>query len=141
MASGDSDAAFFLLATNRPFDIDTAVLRRVPLHILVDLPTCDDRLAILKIPLKDEILGLDAKLPTLAELTDSYTGSDLKNLCVTAALACVAEEVPDPTTNQYPSRRVPRKEHFDQAVEVIRATPCSAPMLSEIKTFDKKTNN
>ena len=141
MATGDSDAAFLLLATNRPFDIDAAVLRRVPLRILIDLPTCDDRLAILKILLKDEILGLDAKLPTLAESTDSYTGSDLKNLCVTAALTCVAEESPDPTTNQYLSRRVLRKKHFDQAMEVIRATTNSPSMLSQMKTFDKKTRN
>jgi SpoVK/Ycf46/Vps4 family AAA+-type ATPase len=110
MASGDSDAAFLLLATNRPFDIDTAVLRRVPLRFLVDLPTCDDRLAILKILLQDEILGLDAKLPALAELTDSYTGSDLKNLCVTAALTCVAEEVPDPATS------IPRVEYFGKSI-------------------------
>ena len=133
IASSDSDAGFLLLATNRPFDIDTAVLRRVPLRIHIDLPTCDDRLAILKILLKDETLGLDTNLPTLAESTKSYSGSDLKNLCVTAALTCIAEESPDPTTNRYPSRRVLQKKHFDQAMEFIRATTNSSSMFPEME--------
>ena len=63
MASGDSDACLLLLDANPPFDIDTAVLRRVPLRILIDLPTCDDRLAILKILLTVETLGLDIDEP------------------------------------------------------------------------------
>ena len=78
-------------------------------------------------------MGSDAKLPTLAESTESYTGSDLQNLCVTAALNCIAEESPDPTTNQYPSRRVLQKKHFDKAMEVIKATTDRSSMFPEVK--------
>lgn len=84
--------AFIMVATNRPFDLDEASLRRLPRRLLVDLPTQKDREAILRIHLKDEVLAPDVSLATLASQTPFYSGSDLKNLAVAAALACVREE-------------------------------------------------
>ncbi|KAL8786373.1 MAG: hypothetical protein Q9195_008238 [Heterodermia aff. obscurata] len=85
--------AFIMVATNRPFDLDEATLRRLPRRLLVDLPTEKDREAILGIHLKDELLAEDVSLFTLAAQTPFYSGSDLKNLAVAAALACVREEL------------------------------------------------
>ena len=85
--------AFIMVATNRPFDLDEASLRRLPRRLLVDLPTEKDREAILGIHLKDELLAEDVSLFTLAAQTPFYSGSDLKNLAVAAALACVREEI------------------------------------------------
>ncbi|KAL8708561.1 MAG: hypothetical protein Q9220_006614 [cf. Caloplaca sp. 1 TL-2023] len=85
-------STFIMVATNRPFDLDEATLRRLPRRMLVDLPTEEDREAILKIHLKDEILHSDVSLAKLAADTPLYSGSDLKNLAVAAALACVREE-------------------------------------------------
>ncbi|KAL8852130.1 MAG: hypothetical protein Q9221_002953 [Calogaya cf. arnoldii] len=85
-------SAFIMVATNRPFDLDEATLRRLPRRMLVDLPTEHDRQEILKIHLKDEILDSPISLKQLAAETPLYSGSDLKNLCVAAALACVREE-------------------------------------------------
>lgn len=84
--------AFIMVATNRPFDLDEASLRRLPRRLLVDLPTEQDREAILGIHLKDELLATDISLSSLASQTPFYSGSDLKNLAVAAALACVREE-------------------------------------------------
>ncbi|TXT11022.1 hypothetical protein VHUM_01773 [Vanrija humicola] len=83
-------------ATNRPFDLDDAILRRLPRRLLVDLPTKVDRKAILRILLRDEMLADDIDLDKIAEQTESFSGSDLKHLCVAAALAAVKEliEVP-----------------------------------------------
>ena len=86
-------SAFIMVATNRPFDLDDAVLRRLPRRLLVDLPTEKDREAILGIHLKQETLHSDVSLQHLAARTPFYSGSDLKNLSVAAALACVREEV------------------------------------------------
>lgn len=65
-------------ATNRPFDLDDAILRRLPRRLLVDLPTKADRKAILRILLRDEMLADDIDLDKIAEQTESFSGSDLK---------------------------------------------------------------
>lgn len=99
-------SAFIMVATNRPFDLDEASLRRLPRRVLVDLPTEEDREAILKIHLKDESLDPEVSLAKLASNTPFYSGSDLKNLAVAAALSCVREEVENaasPSTNPLPS--------------------------------------
>ncbi|KAL8689348.1 MAG: hypothetical protein Q9218_004965 [Villophora microphyllina] len=85
-------SAFIMVATNRPFDLDEASLRRLPRRMLIDLPTEKDREAILRIHLKDEQLDPEISLAKLASETPLYSGSDLKNLAVAAALACVKEE-------------------------------------------------
>ncbi|KAJ8120025.1 hypothetical protein O1611_g10472 [Lasiodiplodia mahajangana] len=58
----DKMKAFIMVATNRPFDLDEAVLRRLPRRLLIDLPLETDRAAILKIHLRDE--AMDETAPT-----------------------------------------------------------------------------
>lgn len=83
---------FVMVATNRPFDLDDAVIRRLPRRLLVDLPTQADRKEILRIHLAGEQLDDSVDLEDLAKRTPFYSGSDLKNVAVSAALACVKEE-------------------------------------------------
>ncbi|KAH2771426.1 hypothetical protein KXV94_003475 [Aspergillus fumigatus] len=138
-------SAFIMVATNRPFDLDDAVLRRLPRRLLVDLPTEQDRLAILKIHLKDETLDQSVDLAELAHRTPLYSGSDLKNLCVAAALACVREENDlaakhqGPEPYQYPARRILTRAHFERGMEEISAS-ISEDMssLSAIRKFDEQ---
>ncbi|KAH7075532.1 hypothetical protein BKA63DRAFT_299337 [Paraphoma chrysanthemicola] len=85
-------SVFVMVATNRPFDLDDAVIRRLPRRLLVDLPTQADRKEILRIHLKGEQLDESVDLDDLAKRTPFYSGSDLKNIAVSAALACVKEE-------------------------------------------------
>ncbi|KAJ4309328.1 hypothetical protein N0V94_008981, partial [Neodidymelliopsis sp. IMI 364377] len=85
-------SVFVMVATNRPFDLDDAVIRRLPRRLLVDLPTQADRKEILRIHLKGEQLDSSVDLDDLAKRTPFYSGSDLKNVAVSAALACVKEE-------------------------------------------------
>ncbi|KAG9121820.1 hypothetical protein FRC07_002064 [Ceratobasidium sp. 392] len=80
-------------ATNRPFDIDDAVLRRLPCRLLVDLPGERAREEILKIMLRDDELGPDVSIGDLAKKTDRFSGSDLKHLCVAAAMDALKESV------------------------------------------------
>ena len=138
-------SAFIMVATNRPFDLDDAVLRRLPRRLLVDLPTEQDRQAILKIHLKDETLEPSVDLAELARRTPFYSGSDLKNLCVSAALACVREENEAAAQHQgeepyqYPARRTLTWTHFERGIEEISAS-ISEDMSSlvAIRKFDEQ---
>ncbi|KAF2130868.1 AAA-domain-containing protein [Dothidotthia symphoricarpi CBS 119687] len=85
-------SVFVMVATNRPFDLDDAVIRRLPRRLLVDLPMQADRKEILRIHLRGEQLDAAVDLDDMAKRTPFYSGSDLKNVAVSAALACVKEE-------------------------------------------------
>ena len=138
--------AFIMVATNRPFDLDEAVLRRLPRRILVDLPLREGRAAILRVMLRDELLdSTTVSLEKLAAETELYSGSDLKNLCVAAAMEAVREEVraqaahtgPDPFV--FSERRVLCGRHFERALQEIGAS-ISEDMssLQAIRRFDER---
>lgn len=137
--------AFIMVATNRPFDLDDAVLRRLPRRLLVDLPLQADRAAILKILLKGEALDDVVSLEDLAKRTPYYSGSDLKNACVAAAMAAVEEENEaaarhdGPEPYEYPKMRTLTATHFDKALRQIPAS-ISEDMesLKQIRKFDEE---
>ena len=85
LSSGENERVLVLGATNRPFDLDDAVLRRMPNRILVDLPKKEYREKILEVILARETIDKELSLEHLAEKTEGFTGSDLKSLCVAAA--------------------------------------------------------
>ncbi|KAG7600046.1 AAA+ ATPase domain [Arabidopsis suecica] len=91
LRSKDSQRILILGATNRPFDLDDAVIRRLPRRIYVDLPDAKNRLKILKIFLTPENLESGFQFDKLAKETEGYSGSDLKNLCIAAAYRPVQE--------------------------------------------------
>jgi SpoVK/Ycf46/Vps4 family AAA+-type ATPase len=143
--SNDSGSAFIMVATNRPFDLDDAVLRRLPRRLLVDLPSEADRLEILKIHLREEMLAKDVSLASIASRTPFYSGSDLKNLSVAAALNCVQEENEQAKKHsgeecfEHAETRTLTAAHFERALEDISAS-ISEDMssLKEIKKFDEQ---
>lgn len=75
-----SDRVVVIGSTNRPFDLDEAVLRRFPRRILVDLPDLETRREILEVTLAENRLGSDVNLTLIAERLEGYTGSDLKEV-------------------------------------------------------------
>ncbi|PNH71817.1 hypothetical protein VD0001_g5743 [Verticillium dahliae] len=143
---GMSDTkAFIMVATNRPFDLDDAVLRRLPRKILVDLPLQEDRESILRILLKGEQLDASVSIEDIARRTVLYSGSDLKNLTVAAAMAAVQEELEQAALHTgsepyvYPERRTLLKRHFDKASgEIAASISEDMDSLKSIRKFDQK---
>lgn len=131
---------FVLVSTNAPQDLDEAVLRRLPRRILLDLPLRASRLAILQSLLRDEILDPAVSLEQLASNTELYSGSDLKNLAVAAAMEAAKEELAAKEADvsyEFPAKRILTKAHFEKASKDISAS-ISEDMqsLKALRKFD-----
>lgn len=88
----DSNTGVIVMAaTNRSDVLDPALTRpgRFDRQIVVDLPTVDGRLEILKIHAKKLKLGPDADLSRIARGTPGFSGADLANLLNEGALIAV----------------------------------------------------
>ncbi|KAH0704527.1 hypothetical protein KY285_018805 [Solanum tuberosum] len=109
----DTERVLVLAATNRPFDLDEAVIRRLPRRLMVNLPDAPNRAKILKVILSKEDLSSDVDLDAVASMTDGYSGSDLKNLCVTAAYQ--------------PIREILEKEKKEHAAALAEGKPTPTP--------------
>lgn len=79
------DQVFLLAASNLPWDLDSAMLRRLEKRILVNLPTAEAREAMFQAYLPE---GFASSLDygRLAGLTEEWSGSDLRLLCKEAAM-------------------------------------------------------
>ncbi|KMT12009.1 hypothetical protein BVRB_5g099700 isoform A [Beta vulgaris subsp. vulgaris] len=91
LATKQGERILVLAATNRPFDLDEAIIRRFERRIMVGLPSVENRENILRTLLSKEKVeeGIDYK--EIAIMTEGFSGSDLKNLCTTAAYRPVRE--------------------------------------------------
>ncbi|EME27490.1 ATPase family AAA domain-containing protein 1-A [Galdieria sulphuraria] len=88
----DPNAAVIVVgATNRPWDIDAAILRRMPRSFLVDYPTTSERKEILQVILSEIVLEQGFDFDRIAEETPGLTGSDLKEICRVAAYQPIRE--------------------------------------------------
>ncbi|CAI0544674.1 unnamed protein product [Linum tenue] len=74
-----------LAATNRPSELDEAILRRLPQAFEIGMPDRRERADILKVILKGECVERNIDFNYIASLCDGYTGSDLFELCKKAA--------------------------------------------------------
>lgn len=91
LLSKSTERVLVLAATNRPFDLDEAIIRRFQRRIMVGLPNAESRERILRTLLAKETLEEGFDFKDLATMTDGYTGSDLKNLCTAAAFRPVRD--------------------------------------------------
>ncbi|XP_021287231.1 LOW QUALITY PROTEIN: uncharacterized protein LOC110418751 [Herrania umbratica] len=136
----DTERVLVLAATNRPFDLDEAVIRRLPRRLMVNLPDAANRAKILKVILAKEDLSPEVDFDAVASMTDGYSGSDLKNLCVTAAhrpikeilekekkerAAALAEGKPPPPLSGSADIRPLNMEDFKYAHERVCASVSS----------------
>jgi ATP-dependent 26S proteasome regulatory subunit len=89
----NSGSVLVLGATNRPFDLDEAILRRFSKQILFDLPTPEERLHILNVLLSNHVALDEGVLEYVAMKTNGFSGSDLKELSKRAAMEAVREHL------------------------------------------------
>ncbi|XP_023532897.1 uncharacterized protein LOC111794931 isoform X2 [Cucurbita pepo subsp. pepo] len=127
-----------LAATNRPFDLDEAIIRRFERRIMVGLPSVESREMILRTLLsKEKAEDLDFK--ELATMTEGYSGSDLKNLCVTAAYRPVRELLQQERLKDLEKKQRELKE--EQQKEEKTETEMETETKNENENDKKKENN
>lgn len=68
-------------ATNRPRDLDRAILRRMPATFHIPMPNFQQRKKILDLILKYEPIAEDVHTEILARATEGFSGSDLHEVC------------------------------------------------------------
>lgn len=73
-------------ATNRPQDLDKAILRRMPAQFHIGLPGPEQRLQILKLILNTEVVHDLVDFNRLAKITNGFSGSDLREMCRNASV-------------------------------------------------------
>ncbi|XP_069024153.1 spastin isoform X1 [Embiotoca jacksoni] len=94
--SGPDDRVLVMGATNRPQELDQAVLRRFVKRVFVGLPDQQTRFTLLKKLLEKHADPLShGELQHLARMTDSYSGSDLTSLAKDASLGPIRELRPE----------------------------------------------
>lgn len=81
-------------ATNRPQELDDAVIRRLSRRVYVPLPDAQTRTSLISALFKGPVALAAADLQRIVHATEGYSGSDLAELCRDAALGPVRAPSP-----------------------------------------------
>nr|XP_038027371.1 katanin p60 ATPase-containing subunit A-like 2 isoform X3 [Anas platyrhynchos] len=135
------DLVFVLAASNLPWELDSAMLRRLEKRILVDLPSKEARRAMIQHwlpPLSNSggvELRTDLDYSLLGQETEGYSGSDIKLVCKEAAMRPVRKIFDALENHQQGNSNLPviRLDTITTAdfLDVIAHTKPSAKKLSQ----------
>ncbi|CAK9234170.1 unnamed protein product [Sphagnum troendelagicum] len=130
--STDQDARVMVLAaTNRPWELDEAILRRLPRAFEVGMPDKQQRASILKVILKGEEVAENLDIDQLASLCEGYSGSDLSDLCKQAAYLPIRDLLEEEKLHPegFITAKLPRKleqSDFETVLSMSRTTKSAA---------------
>lgn len=112
-----------MAATNIPWILDPAVLRRFEKRVHVPLPDADARRKIFDIHLKGADLAKDVDLDALTRMTSGYSGSDLERVCREAAMNPLreAEKSGDLMKAEVKLRSIGMAD-FERAIKSVKPT-------------------
>ncbi|WJX34301.1 hypothetical protein P8452_22427 [Trifolium repens] len=122
-----------LAATNRPSELDEAILRRFPQAFEIGMPNQKERAEILKIILKDERVEDNIDFGSIARSCKGYTGSDLFDLCKKAAYFPIRELLDyEKKGKQSPEPRPLSQLDLEKALSTSRKTTVAANEYSRM---------
>ncbi|XP_071716205.1 uncharacterized protein [Rutidosis leptorrhynchoides] len=121
VTSNSDDLVIVIGATNKPQELDDAVLRRLVKRIYIPLPDVNVRRSLLKHKLKGQAYSLPSgELERLVKDTEGYSGSDLQALCEEAAMMPIRELGSNILTVKADQVRRLTYGDFKKAMTVIR---------------------
>lgn len=128
-----NDLVFVLAATNLPWELDGAMLRRLEKRVLVPLPEREARHAMFEDLLRPQN-GVELPFDSMVDATEGYSGSDIRIVCKEAAmrplrrLMAVLEENGRPTLSGLPEMGPITEEDVKVALKTTRS---SAHLLAD----------
>lgn len=124
-------------ATNRPWDLDEALRRRLQKRVYIPLPDSEGRRALLMHLLDGQPSRLSASdLERLVSATGGYSGSDLSALCREAAMAPLREW--GPAVAHIPADRVRPLNLQDFTAAVASSKPSVG--VDQLRKFETWTH-
>jgi SpoVK/Ycf46/Vps4 family AAA+-type ATPase len=117
-------------ATNKPWDLDWAFIRRFQKRILVPLPDHHTRLMMFKLYTSHLGLAGDVDLHELARLSEGFSGSDIRDVAQSAQLKLIGEFFESGQAND--TKANPRSLTMDDFRQILeeRKPSVSLDMLS-----------
>ncbi len=91
MDKGKALHVYVIGATNKPWDLDWAFIRRFQKRILVPLPDNSTRLNMLKHYMTNLQIDGDVDVHELSRLSEGFSGSDIRDVCQSAQLSLIGE--------------------------------------------------
>jgi transitional endoplasmic reticulum ATPase len=120
-----------LAATNRPEDIDSALIRPGRFDKIIDIgmPDAQARFEIFKVHTKRMPLDKDVDIAELANITENYTGAEIENIVREAGMNAIRNK-----------RSIVKKDDFVKALQEIR--PAIPKEVTErIKRFKEEPDS
>ncbi|OVA09515.1 AAA+ ATPase domain [Macleaya cordata] len=143
MEGFDSGSEQILLigATNRPQELDEAARRRLTKRLYIPLPSADARAWIIRNLLeKDGLFNLSKEdITVICNLTEGYSGSDMKNLVKDASMGPLREAMrqgTEITKLQKEDMRAVTLQDFESSLQEVRPSVS----LSELGTYEVWNN-
>ena len=133
-----------LAATNKPWDLDEAMRRRLERRIHIPLPDASAREAILRLNLASLKLADDVDVAALAARADGYSGADLHLVCRDASLMTMRKAVegrtPDEIVALQAAGELEGEVSSDDFAEALRRTAPSvaAEELGRFASWDEE---
>ncbi len=118
MDKGKALHVYVIGATNKPWDLDWAFIRRFQKRIMVPLPDHNTRLNMLKHYTGNLEISSDVDLHELARLSEGFSGSDIRDVCQSAQLSLIGEffesgKATDKQAKPRPLKMVDFRQIFD----------------------------
>ncbi|MDH7564576.1 MAG: AAA family ATPase [Candidatus Bathyarchaeota archaeon] len=105
-------------ATNKPWDLDWAFIRRFQKRILVPLPDHHTRLMMFKLYTSHLRLDANVDLHELARISSGFSGSDIRDVCQSTQLKLIGEFFESgQANNKQASPRALTMDDFKQTLE------------------------
>lgn len=116
-------------ATNRPQDLDAAILRRMPTRFHINQPSQKQREQILKLILDNERVDSEVDLEAVAKDTEGFSGSDLREMCRDAALLCVRDFVHTQDSDSEESIRAITQSDLQRAISKMKKSKSAGAQI------------